>query len=64
MREAPARDIIGRGDTAAVQHMMTRSERGDESYEDAPFEKSQNEGINNLIMFQGNNNTHDDAEQQ
>lgn len=35
-----SRDIIGRGDTAAVQNMMTRSEKGDVSYEDAPFEKS------------------------
>ena len=40
-------------DNAAVHKMMTRSEEGgSESYEEPPFEKSQNEGLN-LIMFQG-----------
>ena len=36
--------------------MMTRSEGDDEeSFEEAPYEKSQNEGLN-LILFQGANN--------
>ena len=47
---------------------MTRSEGGledqnEESYEEAPYEKSQNEGLN-LIQFRGNNNLGDsDAEE-
>lgn len=36
--------------------MMTRSEGDDEeSFTEAPYEKSQNEGLN-LILFQGANN--------
>ena len=47
--------------------MMTRSEGKledpEESYEEAPYEKSQNEGLN-LIQFRGNNNMGDsDAEE-
>ena len=46
---------------------MTRSEGKledpEESYEEAPYEKSQNEGLN-LIQFRGNNNLGDsDAEE-
>ena len=39
--------------------MLNRSEGGNESFEEAPFEKSQNEGLN-LIMFQGSGNLHDE----
>ena len=46
--------------------MMTMSEGGnnDESYEEAPYEKSHNEGVN-LIMFQAANHIRDsdDAEE-
>jgi len=38
--------------------MMTRSEQAEESYEEAPYEKSQSEGLN-LIMFQAANNARD-----
>jgi hypothetical protein len=38
--------------------MMNRSEGDDESYEEAPYEKSQNEGLN-LILFQGGSNFRD-----
>ena len=46
--------------------MMTRSEGKledpEESYEEAPYEKSQNEGLN-LIQFRGNNMGDSDAEE-
>ena len=49
-----------------MHQMMTMSEGGnnDESYEEAPYEKSHNEGVN-LIMFQAANHIRDsdDAEE-
>ena len=44
--------------------MMTRSEGGEnqESFEEAPYEKSQNEGLN-LILFQGANNMRDSGDE-
>lgn len=41
-----------------IRHMMDRSDRVDESYEEAPYEKSQNQGLN-LILFQGTGNFRD-----
>ena len=47
---------------AAINHQQQQSRNIEESsYEDiAPYEKSQNEGLN-LIMFQGANNWSDNA---
>ena len=50
--------------TNTIHQMMTRSEGGEnqESFEEAPYEKSQNEGLN-LILFQGANNMRDSGDE-
>ena len=45
--------------------MMNRSEQAESSYEEAPYEKSQSEGLSHLIMFQATNANRDsDGEAQ
>lgn len=59
------RDVTGQCDTAAVERMMNRSEQAESSYEEAPYEKSQSEGLSHLIMFQATNANRDsDGEAQ